>query len=482
LHALLRQRSGDGVQRTLVRLGGPVRRPRTLEVIFQTRELGTGRGVVRSGVVVDVSLLNAQREALSALNAELEDRVRRRTSELEAARDEAQRLAQVKSDFLANMSHEIRTPLNAVLGFAQIGLLDSDGSAAHAHFGRILDAGDHLLHVINDILDLSRIEAGKLLVASSTFALRAVIADASSFVIVSARSKGLAYQCEIADDAPNWVSGDALRLQQILVNLLTNAIKFTERGHLRLRVTADRADRPMVRFEIEDTGVGIEPGQMARLFEPFEQVDNSSTRVHGGAGLGLAICTRLARLMGGSIAATSNPGSGSCFALCLPLPPSAPPPSRPLPTRITAERGRLAGLRLLAAEDAEVNRILLMELLRHEDAEVVFAEDGQQALCRLDEHGATAFDAVLMDVQMPVLDGYEATRRIRAKYPWLPVIGLTAHALPEARRLCLEAGMVEHVVKPVDITVLVAAIRRHVRGRDGTAVPEAGPTDAPAAD
>ena len=166
--------------------------------------------------------------------------------------------------------------------------------------------------------------------------------------------------------------------------------------------------------------------------------------------------------MGGSIAVTSTPGSGSCFTLRLPLPPSPPPQ---LPARPAAERGRLLGVRLLAAEDDEVNRILLEELLRHEGAEVVFAEDGQQAVQRLDEHGAAAFDAILMDVQMPVLDGYEATRRIRAVHPELPVIGLTAHALPEVRRLCLEAGMVEHVVKPIDMAELVAAIRRHVRER-----------------
>ena len=476
LRAVLRQRSGDGVQRALVRLGDAASGRSTLHAIFQTRDLGAGRGVVRSGVVVDVSLLTEQREALSVLNAELEERVLRRTAELEAARDEAQRLAHVKSDFLANMSHELRTPLNAVLGFAHIGLRDSTGSPAQAQFGRILGAGDHLLHVINDILDLSRIEAGKFVVDSRVFALRAVIADASSFVIVDARSKGLAYHCEIADDVPNWVRGDALRLQQTLVNLLSNAVKFTEHGHVRLDVTAESEGRDMVCFAVDDTGIGVDAGQAERLFEPFEQADNSTTRAHGGAGLGLAICRRLADLMGGSIAVTGTPGSGSCFALRLPLPPA--PPAQ-LPARPAAERGRLAGVRLLAAEDDEVNRILLEELLRHEGAEVLFAEDGMQAVQRLDERGAAAFDAILMDVQMPVLDGYEATRRIRDVHPELPVIGLTAHALPEARRLCLEAGMVEHVVKPIDMAELVAAIRRHVRDRDQGAAAEAA-SDAPA--
>jgi len=476
LRAVLRQRSCDGVQRMLIHLDDAAPGRRTLDAIFQTRDLGARRGVVRSGVVVDVSLLTDQREALSTLNAELEERVRRRTVELEAARDEAQRLANVKSNFLANMSHEIRTPLNAVLGFAGIGMRGSIGLPGQAQFERILNAGEHLLHVINDILDLSRIESGKFVVESRAFALRAVLADASSFIIVAARSKGLAYHCEIADDVPNWVRGDALRLQQILVNLLSNAVKFTEHGHVRLGVTAESDGRDMVRFVVDDTGIGIDAGQAERLFEPFEQADNSTTRAHGGAGLGLAICRRLADLMGGSIAVTGTPGSGSCFALRLPLPPA--PPAQ-LPARPAAERGRLAGVRLLAAEDDEVNRILLEELLRHEGAEVLFAEDGMQAVQRLDERGAAAFDAILMDVQMPVLDGYEATRRIRDVHPELPVIGLTAHALPEARRLCLEAGMVEHVVKPIDMAELVAAIRRHVRDRDQGAATEAA-SDAPA--
>ena len=475
LSALLRQRSGHGVQRLPIHLDDAASGRRTLDVIFQTRDLGPKRGVVRSGVVVDVTLLTEQREALSTLNLELEGRVRRRTVELEAARDEAQRLTQVKSNFLANMSHEIRTPLNAVLGFAGIGMRDSIGLPGQAQFERILNAGDHLLHVINDILDLSRIESGKFVVESRAFALRAVLADASSFVMVAARSKGLAYHCEIADDVPNWVRGDPLRLQQILINLLSNAVKFTEHGHVRLGVTAESDGRDTVRFVVDDTGIGIDAGQAARLFEPFEQADNSTTRAHGGAGLGLAICRRLADLMGGSIAMSGTPGSGSCFALRLPLPPS-PSPQLPAPP---AERGRLLGVRVLAAEDDEVNRILLEELLRHEGAEVLFAEDGRQAVQRLLEHGAAAFDAILMDVQMPVLDGYEATRRIRDVHPELPVIGLTAHALPETRRLCLEAGMVEHVVKPIDMAELVAAIRRHVRDRDQGAAEPA--SDAPAA-
>ena len=197
---------------------------------------------------------------------------------------------------------------------------------------------------------------------------------------------------------------------------------------------------------------------------------NTWLRMNGWLGKGF-VMAGLAGLMGGSIEVRSTPGSGSCFTLRLPLPPSLP---LELPARPAAGSGRLLGVRLLAAEDDEVNRLLLDALLRHEGAEVVFAEDGQQAVQRLAEHGVAAFDAVLMDLQMPVLDGYEATRSIRAVHPQLPVIALTAHALPDVRQRCLEAGMVEHVVKPIDMVELVAAIRRHVRGHDRSTAFEVG--------
>jgi CheY-like chemotaxis protein/HPt (histidine-containing phosphotransfer) domain-containing protein len=341
---------------------------------------------------------------------------------------------------------------------ARIGARDSAGRSSHETFVRIQDSGAHLLGVINDILDFSKIDAGKLAVERRPFALAGAIDNAVAFVGGTAQQKGLAFETAVAADLPEWVAGDAQRLQQILVNLLSNAVKFTERGEVRLRVAGEGGD---IYFKVVDTGIGMTAEQAARLFQPFEQADSSTTRRYGGTGLGLAISQNLARLMGGEISADCAPGVGCSFTLRLPLPVAAPDlAARTGP--VGGER-RLAGLRLLAAEDVEVNRLILEDLLIHEGAHVIFAGDGQQALDRLEEAGVSAFDAVLMDVQMPVMNGLEATRRLREIAPALPVIGLTAHALAEERDNCLAAGMAEHVTKPIDPDLLVAAILRHAR-------------------
>ncbi len=371
---------------------------------------------------------------------------------LEAARQ----LARAKSEFLANMSHEIRTPLNAVLGLARIGARDSGGREAERTFRRILDAGGHLLGVINDILDVSKLEAGKISLERRPFQLRTLIDDAGGLIADAARQKGLVFETSLAD-LPEWVNGDLQRLRQILVNLLSNAVKFTERGEVRLRVAREGND---IYFKVADTGIGMNAEQLARLFRPFEQADGSTTRKYGGTGLGLAISRDLAGMMGGDISVESALGAGSAFCLRVPLPEAEPHlPSPPAP----AGGARLKGLRILAAEDVEVNRLILEDLLVSEGALPALVENGRQALERLEEAGVSAFDAVLMDVQMPEMDGHEATRRINVMAPGLPVIGLTAHALAEERDKCLAAGMVEHVTKPIDADLLVEAILRHVR-------------------
>jgi CheY-like chemotaxis protein/HPt (histidine-containing phosphotransfer) domain-containing protein/anti-sigma regulatory factor (Ser/Thr protein kinase) len=382
--------------------------------------------------------------------------VAERTAELTAARAQAEHMARVKSEFLANMSHELRTPLNGVLGMARIGARDSVGRASHDVFVRIMESGRHLLGVINDILDFSKLDAGKLAVEQRPFPLAAAIDNAVSFVIGTAEQKGLHFEKSVAPDLPAWVAGDSQRLQQVLVNLLSNAVKFTTRGEVRLRVAREG---DLTYFKVIDTGVGMSAEQVARLFQPFEQGDSSTTRRYGGTGLGLAISQDLARLMGGGIDVDCTPGAGCSFTLHLPLPVAAPALESPA-GRVEGER-RLAGLRLLAAEDVEINRLILEDLLFHEGARVVFAEDGQQVLDRLQQDGIRAFDAVLMDVQMPVMNGFEATRRVREMAPALPVIGLTAHALAEEREKCLASGMVEHVSKPIDPDELVAVILRH---------------------
>ena len=422
-----------------------------------------GCAVAAHGAVQDISELKAAEAAThEALN-------------------QAQYLAQAKSDFLANMSHEIRTPLNAVLGLAQIGMRENEGRKSGETCGRILESGRHLLGVINDILDFSKIEAGKLAIETRPLALAAAADHAISLLADTAAGKGLTLSSSLADNLPGWVMGDALRLGQILINLVGNAIKFTATGEVRLTVTRD-AD--LTSFAITDTGIGMSPEQVERLFTAFEQADGSTTRQYGGSGLGLAISRQLARLMGGDIEVASTSGHGSTFTLRLPLPATAAP-ERPVEPALPAGP-RLAGLSILAAEDVEINRLVLADLLQQEGARVVFAENGQQAI----DHLATreqrdSFDVVLMDVQMPVLDGLTATRRLRVLAPDLPVIGLTAHALADERTKCLDAGMVEHVTKPIDIDALVAAIRRHVANRQAplavatvAAVVAAAPADA----
>lgn len=431
------------------------------EVFPKEVHLVRGRYRGQEVVIASAADITERKQAEAELKQHrdhLEELVHSRTAELTVARNEAERLARAKSEFLANMSHELRTPLNGVLGMARIGARDNVGRASHETFVRILDSSAHLLGVINDILDFSKIDADKLSIENRPFALAGAIGNASSFVAGTAQQKGIRFEATVTASLPEWVTGDSQRLQQILVNLLSNAVKFTERGEVRLRVAGDGED---IYFKVIDTGIGMTEEQVARLFQPFEQADSSTTRKYGGTGLGLAISQNLARLMGGEITVDCAPGGGSSFTLRLPLPATAPD----LVVRAESVGGerRLAGLRLLAAEDVEVNRLILEDLLIHEGAHVIFAEDGQQALDRLEEAGVSAFDAVLMDVQMPVMNGLDAARRLREIAPALPVIGLTAHAFAEEREKCLAAGMVEHVTKPIDVDLLVAAILRHAR-------------------
>ena len=264
----------------------------------------------------------------------------------------------------------------------------------------------------------------------------------------------------VAQDLPEWVEGDGLRLSQILANFLSNAIKFTTKGTVTLTV---RRDGDNTIFEVSDTGIGMTPEQVSRLFQRFEQADSSTTRTYGGSGLGLYISMDLARLMGGDISVQSIPGQGSKFILRLSLPAVAAPEHHG--DAISAASSDLSGISVLAADDIEVNRLVLEDMLRYEGASVVCAESGEKILEVLHRSGAAAFDVVLMDVQMPVMDGFEATRKIHLIAPELPIVGLTAHALNEERKKCLAAGMVDVVTKPINIKNLIAAIQSQVHHR-----------------
>ena len=363
-----------------------------------------------------------------------------------------------KSEFLANMSHEIRTPLNAVIGLARIGQRENPGTKVGNLCDQILGSGTHLLGIINDILDFSKIEAGKLKIDTQTFALRSVVDEAVAMIADTAADKGLYLNISVPE-ARTHVSGDPLRLRQILANLLSNALKFTHQGGIDLVVShTDNATQ----FVVRDTGIGMTETQLSKLFQSFEQADGSTTRRFGGTGLGLSISRQLARLMGGDIVVASETDKGSTFTLKLPL-PEVEMTEAPKGVVLSGTEPQLTGISILAAEDMELNRYVLADLLEQAGAQVVFAENGKIALDLLQQQGPAKFDVVLMDIQMPEMDGLEATRHLKKIDPDLPVIGLTAHALAEERENCRAAGMIEHVAKPIDPVLLLTAIRTHAR-------------------
>ena len=429
-----------------------------------------GRVTGLFGLSRDITVIHEARQALQHQQDHLEAQVKARTAELEAARLEAERLARIKSDFLANMSHEIRTPLNGVLGLAQIGY-QSDPAQSHALFGQILESGRVLLGVVNDILDFSKIEAGMLHAELLAVDIRRLIERLTGTWMERAVQHKLTLNVHIDPRLPETLHTDPLLLEQILVNLLSNAIKFTREGHVDLELGLQNAHWTL---KVSDTGIGMDAQQLAGLFTPFTQADNSTTRRYGGTGLGLSITRRLIDLLGGTITVSSTPGQGTCFEVRLPLraPDTVSPPS-PTPPAIPAtaspaplpqpQDGRLQGLRILAAEDNPINQMVLAEFLRIEQATAVFVDNGEAAVDCIRNQGEPPFDLVLMDVQMPVMDGYEATRQIKALCPHLLVIGQTAHALAEERAKCLEAGMADMVIKPMELDQLVQTIQKHLQ-------------------
>ena len=382
-----------------------------------------------------------------------EDVTERRQVEqaLARARDDAEAASRAKSAFLANTSHEIRTPLNGLVGLARLARQPGlDAARRERYLQQIDDSAQALSGVISDILDLSKIEAGKLRLEATDFDLHALLESIEQGYGALAEARSLTLEMAVRPNVPRRVRADSVRLRQVLSNYLSNALKFTERGGVRIEVRP--IDGRRLRFEVQDSGPGITAEVQARLFTPFTQADDSTTRRFGGTGLGLSICRELAQLMGGEVGVDSRPGQGSRFWAELPMPASTEAAPVPAFGALSECSGPLAGLQVLIAEDNPVNMLIAVALLEQWGITVAQASNGEQAVAAVDAQADAAmpFDLVLMDVQMPVLGGYEATRKLRRRHASLPIIALTAAALTSERDEALASGMSDFLTKPID--------------------------------
>ncbi len=410
-------------------------------------------------VALVLAFIDRRLEARTLLEA---NRLREINADLAQAKQEAEAANRAKSAFLATMSHEIRTPMNGVLGMLEVTLRGMIDERVRDHLTTARDSAVSLLTILNDILDYSKLEAGQLTLERLSFSIRQMADDVSSMLSTAVAQKKLTLKIDIQESVPVWLLGDPTRIRQIILNLVSNAVKFTEVGTVSLRVSYDASERPhIMRIEIQDTGIGISEEARTRLFNRFSQADASTTRRFGGTGLGLAICRELVACMSGEIGVTSVPGAGSTFWLEIPADVGVEPEVK------ATGRSRIANgarLRILVAEDNPINQKVLRTLLAGQGHDLHFVENGLLAVNAVREG---AFDLVLMDVSMPVMDGPTAAgeiRKLQGAPARIPIIALTANAMAGDREAYIAAGMTDYVSKPIDMDTLLAAIARQAPG------------------